>query len=179
MEHLEKWIGRISAVFASLVLLAMMGQIVVDVVLRGTWGAGFPATAELVSRYYMVAISFLPLALTEIKRRHIEATIFTDRLQGRARQTITFLGFAVALVVFALMAWGSVGEAMRQTARRAYVEVGTGVFPTWPSYWIVSVSFGLMGLVVVLRLIELLLGRFHDSAHDPLEEIDSTSGEGH
>ncbi|KAA5606622.1 hypothetical protein F1188_04595 [Roseospira marina] len=63
MHRLETWIGRISAGVVSLVLLAMMLQIVVDVIIRGVLGAGFPATGELVSRYYMVAISFVPLAM--------------------------------------------------------------------------------------------------------------------
>ncbi|EPX85458.1 TRAP transporter small permease [Salipiger mucosus] len=179
MRFIETWIGRISAALASLVLLAMMLQIVVDVFMRSFLGAGFPATADLVSRYYMVAISFLPLALTELHRRHIEATIFTDRLRGRARQAVGYLGFAVALAVFVPMTWGTAREALTQTARGAYVEVGTTVFPTWPSYWILPLSFGLICVVLAFRLIGLATGRFELSAHDPLEDLQSDAGETH
>ncbi|MCA0964103.1 TRAP transporter small permease [Salipiger bermudensis] len=177
MYLIEKWIGRISAVLASLVLLAMMLQIVVDVFMRTFLGSGFPATADLVSRYYMVAISFLPLAMTEIRRRHIEATIFTDTLTGRPRQFIAFLGFAVALAAFVPMTWGTAQNALRQTDRGAYVEVGTTVFQTWPTYWILPISFGLMSLVLVLRLIEVATGRFELSADDPLDELQATHKE--
>ena len=173
MKALEIWISRISIALMSLVLLAMMLQVVVDVVMRAILGAGFPATPELVGRYYMVAISVVPLAMTELHRRHIEATIFTDALKGRARQAVTFFGFAVGLAVFILLTWGTTQEALRQTARQAYVEVGTASFPTWPSFWIPPFAFGLMVLVLGMRITELATGRFHDGSHDPLEELDA------
>lgn len=177
MRRLATWVERISLILASVVLLAMMMQIVIDVIMRSTLGSGFPATAELVSRYYMVAISLLPLAVTELHRRHIEATIFTDALRGWPRQIVAWLGIAIATAVFALMAYVAFGEAAKQTGRGTYVEVGTTVFQTWPSYWIPFVSFTLIGVVLVIRLYQLATGQFALAAHDPLEEIDASSKE--
>lgn len=177
MQTLETWIGRISVFCISLILLAMMLQVVVDVTMRTILGAGFPATADLVGRYYMVGISLLPLALTEIGRRHIEATIFTSRLQGLAQNAVFFLGFAIGLVVFATLTYGTTLDAMRQTSRGAYIEAGAIHFLTWPSYWIPPAAFGLMSLILMLRLIELITGQFKDGTHDPLEEVEHHSGE--
>jgi TRAP-type C4-dicarboxylate transport system permease small subunit len=177
METVEKWISRISMTLAALIVLAMMMQVVIDVFMRSFLGAGFPATADLVGRYYMVSVSFLPLAMTEIARRHIEATIFTDGLKGAARHAIHVLGFAVALIVFGILSYGATAEALNQTARRAYVDAGTLHFPTWPSYWIPPLSFTLMEIALLLGLVALLTGRFKEGAHDPLEEIDSHIGE--
>jgi TRAP-type C4-dicarboxylate transport system permease small subunit len=151
--------------------MAMMLQITIDVFMRNFVGAGFPATPDIVSRYYMVAVSFLPLALTQVADRHIEATIFTDKLRGRARQVVLGLGVVVGIAVFALLAWGTGAEALRQTARGAYVEAGTIHFPTWPSYWILPVSAALMLVVLTLRLIRLLTGHLRETEHDPLEEV--------
>ncbi|NVO25662.1 TRAP transporter small permease [Donghicola mangrovi] len=176
MELIEKWVGRISAVLASAVLLAMMLQIVVDVFMRTFVGAGIPATADLVSRYWMVAISFVPLAMTEIHRRHIEATIFTEKLSGMPQKIIAGFGFVVGLLVFLLLTWGTAAEAMKQTARGAYVQVGVTEFSTWLSYWILPVAFGLMCLILVIRLAEVITGQFDLSAHDPLEELQSKLG---
>ncbi|WP_116133306.1 TRAP transporter small permease [Tropicimonas sp. IMCC34043] len=173
MKTLEKWISRVSIVLVSMVLLAMMLQVVLDVFMRSVLGAGFPATTELVGRYYMVAISVLPLAMTEVHRRHIEATIFTDGVRGTPRRIMLFFGFTVGLIVFVLLAYGSTGEALRQTARRAYVEVGTVQFPTWLSFWIPPVAFWLMTMVLGIRIVEVLTGRFAENNHDPLAEIDS------
>ncbi|NAZ17983.1 TRAP transporter small permease subunit, partial [Glutamicibacter soli] len=82
LKPIETAIARFSMVMGGLVLIAMMLQVVIDVLMRSFLGAGFPATADLVGKYYMVAVSLLPLALTELKRRHIEATIFTQNLTG-------------------------------------------------------------------------------------------------
>ncbi|MCE7030612.1 TRAP transporter small permease [Jiella avicenniae] len=171
MRQAEVWIGRISLAIGSAVLVAMMLQVVVDVFLRSFVGIVFPATADLVGRYYMVAVSFLPLAMTEIDRRHIEATIFTHGLTGAAKTAVFFLGFLAGLVVFGLLIWGSFNEAMIQSARGAYLDVGTMRFPTWPSYWILPVSFALMEAIMVIRLVELLTGRFVEGDHDPSEEV--------
>ena len=95
--------------------------------------------------------------MTEIERRHIEATIFTQKMTGTPRKAVFLLGFVVALIVFAVMTWGSFGEALKQTERGAYIEAGTMRFPTWPSYWILPISFTLM--VAVLVVPSLLVGQ--------------------
>ena len=177
MKAVERWISRLCALLASLVVLAMMLQVVIDVAMRKILGAGFPATGDIVGRYYMVAVSFLPLAMTEIGQRHIAATIFTDRLSGRARQAVQALALGLGLAVFGLLTWGSGIEALSQTGRGAYIEAGMVRLATWPSYWIPVVSFLLMTAVLVLRVAELVQGTYRDDAHDPLSEVDSHLGE--
>ena len=134
----------------------------IDVFMRNTVGAGFPATADLVSKYYMIAVSFLPVAYSELKRRQVEASIFTDRLPPRVQPAIFALGFLLSIAAYALLAWGTGSEALVQTQRRAYVEAGAILFYTWPGYWILPLSFGLMALVLMLRLYQVLTGGFVD-----------------
>ena len=177
VSRLDKTISNLVVAAGGAILCLMMVQIVVDVFMRNVMGAGFPATAELVSKYYMVAVSFIPVAYAELKRRHIEATIFTDALRGWPRQIVAWLGIAIATVVFALMAYVAFGEAAKQTGRGTYVEVGTTVFQTWPSYWIPFVSFTLIGVVLLIRLYQLATGQFILAGHDPLKEIDASSKE--
>ncbi|MCA0922581.1 TRAP transporter small permease [Pseudooceanicola nanhaiensis] len=177
MKTVERWISRISILFASLIVLAMMLQVVIDVAMRKFLGAGFPATADIVSRYYMVSVSFLPLAMTEVGRRHISATIFTDALRGPARSAVQFLGIGLSLAAFALLLYGTTLEALKQTAKGAYVEAGILNVPTWPSYWILPVSFTLMEIMLLLRFVEFLRGVYRDDPHDPLEEVDSPLSE--
>lgn len=177
MKALERWISRISLLFASLVVLAMMLQVVVDVAMRKALGAGFPATADIVGRYYMVAVSFVPLAATEVGRRHIAATIFTDQLRGPARKAVQGFALLLSLGVFGLLFWGTLEEALKQTARAAYIEAGTINLPTWPSYWTLPLSFVLMEIVLLMRLAEFFQGTYRDDPHDPLEEVDSSLSE--
>ena len=131
----------------------------------------FPNVAVTGDLTVRVAVSFLPLAMTQIADRHIEATIFTDKLGGGARRAVLLFGTVLAIAVFALIAWGTGAEAVKQTARGAYVEAGTIHFPTWPSYWILPVSAALMLAVLAVRLVRMLTGTFREVEHDPLEEV--------
>lgn len=150
-----KWLGS-----AVLVLMAL--QIVIDVFMRNLLGAGFPATAELVSKYYMIAVSFLPVAYAEISRRHVEASIFTDMMPKKLHPPVYLLGFVLSLAVYGILAYGTAKEALVQTGRGAYVEAGTIYFATWPGYWILPVCFVLMAIVLIGRIVEVLRGTFLD-----------------
>lgn len=171
MSRLNQAITGFVIAVGGLILCLMMVQIVVDVFMRNVVGAGFPATAELVAKYYMVAVSFVPVAYAELKRRHIEATIFTDYLPKRFMPPIFLLGFVLSALAYGGMTWGTYGEALKKTAKKAYVEAGTMDFATWPSYWILPIAFGLMTLVCVLRVVSVLTGDFTEDTHDPVETL--------
>lgn len=177
MRAIENFISKMTVIVGGTILFLMMMQIMIDVFLRQFAGAGFPATAELVSKYYMVAVSFLPIAFTELKRRQVEATIISDMLPARLKPFLLFFGFLLSLFIYGLLGWGTGVEAIRHTTQGAYVETGTLIFYTWPSYWILPVSFGLMALVLLMRIISMLNGTFADHPHNPLEELDSHTGD--
>ncbi|MFV0490226.1 MAG: TRAP transporter small permease [Pseudorhodobacter sp.] len=173
LKRIKTVVARFSLIMGGIVLLLMMLQVVVDVFMRAFLGAGFPATPDLVGKYYMVAVSVLPLALTELERRHIEATIFTQKLSGKALRAVQLFGFLVFAGVLAVLLYGSGIEAMSKTQRGAYIEAGTIRFITWPSYWILPFSFGMALVIMVIRILEVLAGRFTDGSHNPLDEVEA------
>lgn len=162
MEPLHRFIAGATKLIGSVVLVLMALQIVIDVFTRNVLGAGFPATSDLVSKYYMILVSFLPIAYAELQRRHVEASIFTDMLPKRLHNAVYFLGFALSLLAYALLAWGTAKEALVQTGRGAYIEAGTILFRTWPGYWILPVCFALMAVVLTMRLVQVVRGQFAD-----------------
>ncbi|MCI4663022.1 MAG: TRAP transporter small permease subunit [Neomegalonema sp.] len=166
MRGLERFISHTVILFGGAILCLMALLIVIDVFLRNVVGAGFPVTAELVAKYFMVAVSFLPVAYAELRRRHIEATIFTDYLPKSLMPVVFFFGFLLSAGAYGLLTWGSATDALSKTARGAYVEAGTMDFVTWPAYWIPVIGFGMMVLICVLRLITVLGGSFSDDPHD-------------
>ncbi|TCK04322.1 TRAP transporter small permease [Marinobacterium mangrovicola] len=166
MKSIERWVSKITLVLGTVVLMLMVAQIVIDVVMRAVAGSGFPATSELVSKYYMVAVSFMPIAYAEVHRRHVEATVFTDLLSARKKQAVTLLGFIISVCVYGILTWGSLGEALEQTEKRAYVESGVDIFYTWPSYWILPVFLGLMWFVCVIRVVTLASHVFRGKLQD-------------
>lgn len=182
MKHIERIIERFTILIGSVVLVLMVLQIVVDVIMRTLFDKGLPATSELVSHYYMVLVSFLPIAYSELKRRHVEATIFTDHLKNMPRLVVELLGFILSAVVYAVLWWGTLEEAIASTAKGAYVESGVTMFFTWPSYWILPISFGLMTLVLLFRVAstfsQLLSGKADGHVQSPdVLNITVTQGE--
>lgn len=171
MERLNQAITGLVVTAGGIILCLMMVQIVVDVFMRNVVGAGFPATAELVAKYYMVAVSFIPVAYAELKRRHIEATIFTDFLPKHWMPSVFFIGFTLSAAVYATLTWGTYAEALKKTAKKSYVEAGSMDFYTWPSYWILPVAFGVMTLICVLRILSVLFGQFTEDTFDPVETL--------
>lgn len=172
MLRFNKYIGATTTVIGSAVLCLMAVQIVVDVAMRNLLGAGFPATSELVSKYFMLVVSFLPVAYAELERRHIEASVFTDMMPSSTRPAINFLGFSLSFLAYLFLTYGTAAEAARQTSRKAYVETGLMDFYTWPGYWILPICFGLMTVVLAMRLFQVLTGKFHAEDHLLLEPHD-------
>ncbi|HWW48385.1 MAG TPA: TRAP transporter small permease [Xanthobacteraceae bacterium] len=131
----------------------MMVQISADVLFRAVVGQSLTGTVEIVSHYYMVGVSFLPIAYAEIHNRHIEATVFTDLMPRPVQNGLRWIALILSLIVYGLLTYATAIEATKQTAIRAFVESGTMRIVVWPSYWILPVSFGLMCIVLVLRLV--------------------------
>ena len=178
MKQLDRVIGTMTKWVGSVILVLMALQILIDVAMRNLVGAGFPATADLVSKYYMLVVSFLPVAYAELQRRHVEASIFTDMMPKRTHRPIYLMGFVLSLIVYCILAWGTAAEALVQSKRGAYVEAGTIYFLTWPGYWILPFCFAMMALVLLMRLVQVLRGEFEDKPaeaallKDPINQVE-------
>lgn len=178
MKGIERVIGSLTIWIGSAVLLLMAVQIVIDVFMRNVVGAGFPATTDLVSKYYMLAVSFLPVAYAEIRRRHVEASIFTDMMPRWTRRPLFALGFGLSLIAYAILTWGTAREALVQTTRGSYIEAGRIHFYTWPGYWILPVCFGLMLLVLAIRFFQVMRGTFAGQPPETLIVTENLSARG-
>ena len=152
MNMTGRMIGRLTVVIAAVAILLMMLHVSADVLFRVVASKSLPGTAEIVSHYYMVALSFLPIAYAELKDRHIEATVLTDLMPASAQATLKILGMLFSLGIYGLMTYVSGREAIKKTAINAVVESGTHKLLVWPSYWILPVSFALMCLALLLRI---------------------------
>ena len=73
--------SRAIAILAGAGVLVMMVHICGDVVLRTLTGRPLPATVEIVSRYYMLIVAFLPLAWVERQDGMISVE-FIDGMMG-------------------------------------------------------------------------------------------------
>lgn len=157
---LDRLLDRVSfalAAFGAVLVVLMAVHIVTDIVSRALFRISLELTSEIVARYYMTAIVFLPLAVVEQRGAHIIAETFTDPLPPRA---LLFLQGAIGIVValFAgLVAWLSLTEAVTKTAANELLQSAHATIPIWPTRWFLPVGFGLFCLTAALRGVRRIL----------------------
>ncbi len=62
------------------VIILLMLHITADVAGKYFFNTPIIGTLEIVSRYYMVAVVFLPLAFVQIRRQHLTVEMFTMKI---------------------------------------------------------------------------------------------------
>lgn len=170
-------IGRgLSALTKGLTLLGtlcvvlMMLHVTADVVGRYLFNAPLIGTIVVVANYYMIALAFLALAVTEEKRAHISVEFVADMLPKRAQSALDVFGSLFAVAVMGVVAYGGWTEAMKKTRSGTTMEQGSSMIEIWQSYWIVPIGAALMALVAAYRLIVTLTG-----ARSGLQETDPSA----
>lgn len=139
------------------VALLMVLHVSADLLGRGFFDHPLLGTGEIATNYYMVALSFLPLAVITRQRGHIMVGLFTNGLSKKALLRVDLLADFVTLGFVAIVTWMAVDIAIRKTAESEMRESSTGYLPIWEARWILTVGFALMCVYLVLNLIKSLL----------------------
>jgi len=144
---------------ASVAMVLMMIHVTVESFSRYFLNSPLPATTEIVSLYYMVPLSVLPLASLLAKDELIKVEIVSDLSTLKWRRILVFIGDATILVVSVLATYWMAQEALKK-ARIGEVWEGSSAFVTaWPSRWFMPLGFGLLALVAAVRVLAFLRGR--------------------
>lgn len=153
------WVVRL-AHHANMVSVAVSGcvmglmalHVVADVCSRYFIGHPLNGTTEIVSRYYMVALVFLPLAYVQANTRHIEATLLSDLLPARAQVLLGCLSALLMGTFAGLLGWRTGVEALRATAISEQIQTAFYFLPTWPARWLPTLA---MTLVLLQSIVDL------------------------
>ena len=163
LDALTQFLVVVSGVVISLMAL----HIVADVAGRYIFRAPLPGTVEFVSRYYMVVLVFLPLALVQRRDTHFVAGLFTDNLRAPIKQRLIAVTQVAMAVVAGLLAWCGVSAAEYATRTGEQVQAAEFVIMSWPGRWLVPLGFALMALQALINALRLFAGR-------PLDPFDVT-----
>jgi TRAP-type C4-dicarboxylate transport system permease small subunit len=153
-DRLDSLVNRVTsglALLGAIGVLAMLVHITGYVIMRNLAGAPIPATVEIVSYYYMVAIAFLPLAWAERRGDMISVEIFSHLLVGRLGRINAAFVSVVTCLAYLVLTYTTWTVAMRQFAARSYVISLSVAVPVWPSYFILPLAFALAALVALYR----------------------------
>ncbi|MFD1913735.1 TRAP transporter small permease [Halodurantibacterium flavum] len=154
MEQIRRAVDALMSVLATLAavgVLAMMVHVCADVIWRQVSGGPLPATVEIVSRYYMVLVAFLPLAWVERRGGMVSVELLEGFMpQGLIRISDVVVAL-IAVVVYAGLAYASWGIALRNYNTGTFVTALQYAVPVWPTYFLAPLGFALAAVIVLLR----------------------------
>jgi TRAP-type C4-dicarboxylate transport system permease small subunit len=143
----------LAAIGAVLVVLMML-QVILDILGKLVFRFPIPGTIEIVSHYYMVGATFLPMALVEIGRGHFIADMFKATLPPRVISAIDAFNGMVLVLVSALVTWRTLLNALEATQVGEHVRTAYFTIPIWPTRWFLPVSFALLAAVAFVHVLE-------------------------
>lgn len=153
MSHYMNRISEIAVMAAGVVMALMVLHVVTDFTLRYVVGVPLSGTTEIVSRYYMVALIFLPLAFVQLTDQNISASFLSDLMPIRPRILLDCLTAILMAAYGALLAWRTGIEALRATEITEQIQTSSFFLPTWPARWIPVLGMTLVVVVSVLALV--------------------------
>ena len=149
-----QWPSNALAYVGGAFIVLMMLQIVVDVLSREFLGLPIDGTLEIVSFYYMVAVTFFPLAYVSHGEGHITVELFTRGLPRRrlagleAAVGIVCLGF---VVLFVSQTWIA---AVQSFESGEMWETSDDLITIWPSRFALPIGALLMGIYMIYRIVD-------------------------
>lgn len=155
-RRLVEQAAKASYFVAALFILAMMLQVGADAAARTLFGAPLTGTLEIVSNWYMVGITFLPLALIQFRHEHLIVELFTQNMSARRIAALDALMQMVSAALLLVWTASAVEMAMAKTAISESLDAVFFEVPIWPTRWIFAFGLGLCGLAFALSAIETI-----------------------
>lgn len=140
------------ALIGALAVVLLMLHVVADIALRNLRNAPIPATYEVVTHYYMIALAFVPLAWVERSGGMVQVEVINAALGPRMLVASDFLVALISAGVYATLAWVTWQTASRHTAIGTFVVSNATMVPTWPAFWLPPLGFALAAVVALARL---------------------------
>ena len=143
------------AVIGALAILALMAHVMTDVILRNTVNRPVPATYEIVTNYYMVALAFIPLAWVEKSGGMVSVEVIEPFLGPRVLWLSDLLVAVISTVIYAALAWVTAQAALRSFSAGTFVMAQNIPIPTWPAFLLPPLGFALAATITAGRGIAL------------------------
>jgi len=131
----------------------MMIHVTIDVTGRVLFNNPLEGTIEIASGYYMVAVSFLPLAYVSRYEGQIIVELFTRNLSPPRLARLDAVVAVITIVYVAVFAWHTGHMAVEQTEVGEVWEMGDNFIDVWPSRWLLPVSFAALAFYLAVRTV--------------------------
>ncbi len=145
--------SRITAIIATIFLVAMILLTVIDVFLRSVFRAPILGSVEI-TEYMMVLAGFLGMAWCAEKGGHVIVGILVDRLPARVQTIIDCIMLLLSLGLIPLVVFENVKQsvfAMNENYTSDILKI-----PESPFYIVVAVGYAVLFFVILIILIKTL-----------------------
>ncbi len=142
------------AYFGGVFIVLMMLHIVADVLGRELFGRPIDGTLETVAFYYMVAVTFFPLAFVSHGEGHITVELFTRGLPRRrlaGLEVVVGLACLAFVVLFVYQTWIA---ALDSFETGEMWETSDDLITIWPSRFALPIGAALMGIYMIYRIVD-------------------------
>jgi len=162
--RLAEGLCRALSLIGAAAVVAMMLHISLDVALRSLFRISMNTAPEIVARYYMTAIAFLPLGLLHLRAQMVSVELLdfiTPQIVQRVQTLLIALAAAGLYGVLSHQAWL---KALREARTGTLVEIGTYKMPVWHSFFVPAVGFSVAVLACFLVALASLWPGLRDDA---------------
>lgn len=153
LSRVQDGLLTLLALIGALAIITLMLHVVTDVVLRNTANTPVPATYEIVTHYYMIALAFIPLAWVERGGGMVQVEVIEPFLGPRTLVWSDRLVALISTVIYGALAWVTWQTALKNLETGTFVMAQNTAVPTWPAYFLLPLGFALATLITALRLI--------------------------
>lgn len=156
INQLERFVHAISfrtAQIAQVVLFFTMLIIIVNIVIRIPWKP-LPGTVEIVEMCGAILLA-TAVAYTAMMRGHISVGVLVERFPPRIQAAVDLFTNSITLLFTSMLAWETFVFASRMS-QRGYSTPNL-LIPIAPSVFLVSFSFAMLALVLLVNFIKAVI----------------------
>ena len=148
-------VRRGAVVIGASVLIAIVLLVIVDVTLRRVFNSPLAFSKELIE-IMLVVVVFCSLAYTTFQGRHVSVDVLVSRFPPKARAIINPATDFLSAVMFALIGWRSIDQAMHIWDIGS--ETGILKIPYYPFLFVVAFGSIFACIALLTGLIHLMIG---------------------
>lgn len=155
MDAVTRLLGRIidlSIILGAVAVALMMTHIAIDVAAKYIFGVPMAGTITVVSNYYMIIVSFLPLAFAERRNGHISVEVLVEHFPKGLQRGLNVFALLFSAAVFAALTWRSFIEANRAFAVGSFEIEHNIKLVTWPARYLLPLGCALMTVTLIAKI---------------------------
>lgn len=141
------------ALIGALAITAMMIHVVTDVAMRNFSNRPIPATYEIVTNYYMIALAFIPLAWVERSGGMVQVEVTEALLGPKSKAWSDRLVALISTVIYGGLAWVTWIAALKSYRVGEFVMAQNTPVAIWPAAFLLPLGFALATMITAIRIV--------------------------